>query len=219
MKTRLLPSLLNSNWAEFGKSSETVIVAGAEGVHLDVMDNHYVPNLTFGPTLCRDLIQYGIKGYIDVHLMVQPVDELIHGFVDAGAHRVTFHPEASLHVERSLSLVKAKGIEAGLALNPATPISVLKHVTHQLDFVLLMSVNPGFGGQKFIESTLDKAKQLREWLDKVKPEVSIGIDGGVSGSNIKVIQDAGVNEFVVGSAIFKAPDIVAQTKAIRGLLD
>lgn len=219
MKTRLLPSILNANWAEFGHACQTVVNAGAEGIHLDVMDNHYVPNLTFGPTLCRDLISHGVEGYMDVHLMVQPVDELIQGFLDAGAHRICFHPEASQHVDRSLAMIKSAGIEAGLALNPATPINVLEHVIDHIDYVLIMSVNPGFGGQQFIQSALTKVTHLRQWLDVNKPSVSIGIDGGIDASNIKTVQDAGANEFIVGSAIFKSGDVPATTRQIRDLLD
>lgn len=212
---RIYPSLLNADWAQFGASSKQVLDAGAYGLHLDVMDNHYVPNLTFGPSLVASLKNYGIEAFMDVHLMVEPVDALIESFAKAGASRITFHPEATRHVERSLALAKQLGVEAGLALNPSTPLDVLDFVWHTLDHVLIMSVNPGFGGQAFIGSALDKIKQIHALIQANKTSVSLSVDGGINSQNLLQVRDAGAGECVVGSAIFGSAD---PAQAVRELL-
>ena len=202
----IAPSILAADFARLGEEVETVLDAGADIVHFDVMDNHYVPNLTIGPMVCKALRDYGVTAPIDVHLMVQPVDDLIRMFADAGASYITFHPEASQHVDRSLQLVRDLGCKAGLVLNPATGLNSLDWVLDRLDMLLLMSVNPGFGGQKFIPSTLDKLKQARKMIDESGLDIRLEVDGGVGVANIREVAEAGADTFVAGSAIFSQPD-------------
>ena len=202
----IAPSILAADFARLGEEVETVLEAGADIVHFDVMDNHYVPNLTIGPMVCRALRDYGVTAPIDVHLMVQPVDDLIRMFADAGATYITFHPEASQHVDRSLQLVRDLGCKAGLVLNPATSIDTVDWVLDKIDMLLLMSVNPGFGGQKFIPSTLDKLKRARKIIDNSGFDIRLEVDGGVGVANIREVAAAGADTFVAGSAIFSQPD-------------
>lgn len=197
---------MSADFARLGAEVDAVLDAGADMVHFDVMDNHYVPNLTIGPMVCSALGKYGITAPIDVHLMVEPVDDLIDRFADAGATYITFHPEASCHVDRSLQLIKQKGCQAGLVLNPATPLSVIRHLLPQLDMLLLMSVNPGFGGQQFIPCTLDKLREARAAIDGLGLSTRLEIDGGVTVNNIADIATAGADTFVAGSAIFNQDD-------------
>ncbi|AUR52138.1 ribulose-phosphate 3-epimerase [Aquella oligotrophica] len=202
----IAPSILSADFAKLGEEITNVIDAGADWIHFDVMDNHYVPNLTIGPMVCKAIKPYCKDTPIDVHLMVSPVDSMIEEFAKAGADIITFHPEASLHVDRSLSLIKSFGLKAGLVLNPATPLSYLDYVIDKLDLVLLMSVNPGFGGQAFIPSILDKIKDTRIYLNKTGRDIILEVDGGVKIDNIAEIGTAGANAFVAGSAIFNSPD-------------
>ena len=202
----IAPSILAADFARLGEEVETVLEAGADIVHFDVMDNHYVPNLTIGPMVCKALRDYGVTAPIDVHLMVQPVDDLIRMFADAGASYITFHPEASQHVDRSLQLVRDLGCKAGLVLNPATGLDSMEWVLYRMDMLLLMSVNPGFGGQKFIPSTLDKLKRARQIIDDSGFDIRLEVDGGVGVGNIQEIAAAGADTFVAGSAIFSQPD-------------
>jgi ribulose-phosphate 3-epimerase len=202
----IAPSILAADFARLGEEVETVLNAGADIVHFDVMDNHYVPNLTIGPMVCKALRDYGVTAPIDVHLMVQPVDDLIRMFADAGASYITFHPEATQHVDRSLQLVRDLGCKAGLVLNPATGLDSLNWTLDRLDMLLLMSVNPGFGGQKFIPSTLDKLKQARKIIDDSGLDIRLEVDGGVGVGNIREVAAAGADTFVAGSAIFSQPD-------------
>ncbi|WP_100914199.1 ribulose-phosphate 3-epimerase [Pseudoalteromonas spongiae] len=202
----IAPSILSADFARLGEEVDNVLKAGADVVHFDVMDNHYVPNLTIGPMVCKALRDYGIEAPIDVHLMVKPVDTLIPMFADAGASIITFHPEASEHVDRTLSLIKEHGCKAGLVLNPATPLSCLEYVMDKLDVILLMSVNPGFGGQKFIPNTLDKLRAVRKLIDQSGYDIRLEIDGGVNVNNIAEIAEAGADMFVAGSAIFNQAD-------------
>ena len=202
----IAPSILAADFARLGEEVESVLEAGADIVHFDVMDNHYVPNLTIGPMVCKALRDYGVTAPIDVHLMVQPVDDLIRMFAGAGASYITFHPEASQHVDRSLQLIRDLGCKAGLVLNPASGLDAVDWVLDRLDMLLLMSVNPGFGGQKFIPSTLDKLQQAREIIDNSGFDIRLEVDGGVGISNIQEIARAGADTFVAGSAIFSQPD-------------
>ena len=198
----IAPSILSADFAKLGEEVDNVLAAGADWVHFDVMDNHYVPNLTIGPLVCDALRKHGVTAPIDVHLMVKPVDRIIPDFAKAGATAITFHPEATEHVDRSLQLVRDSGCQSGLVFNPATPLDVLEWVIDKVDIVLLMSVNPGFGGQKFIPSTLEKARQAREIIDRSGRDIRLEIDGGVSAANIAEIAEAGVDTFVSGSALF-----------------
>ena len=203
---KIAPSILSADFARLGEEVEAVLAAGADIIHFDVMDNHYVPNLTIGPMVCKALRDYGITAPIDVHLMVSPVDQLIGDFAKAGASYITFHPEASNHVDRSLQLIKDAGCKAGLVFNPATPLDALSHVMDKLDMILLMSVNPGFGGQSFIPSTLSKLSEARELIDSTGRDIRLEVDGGVTTANIREIAQAGADTFVAGSAIFNTDD-------------
>merc|ERR1719408_1241644 len=215
---RIAPSILSADFARLGEEVENVLAAGADVVHFDVMDNHFVPNLTIGPMVCKALKTYGITAPIDVHLMVSPVDAIIGDFAAAGADFITFHPEATTHIDRSLSLVRAAGCKSGLVFNPATPLDCLKYVMDKVDIILLMSVNPGFGGQSFIAGTLEKAKEARKMIDESGYDIRLQIDGGVSAKNIKEVAEAGVDMFVAGSAIFKDPrNVEAYTDTINSM--
>ncbi|WP_206860103.1 ribulose-phosphate 3-epimerase [Lysobacter changpingensis] len=204
--TVIAPSILSANFARLGEEVDNVLKAGADWVHFDVMDNHYVPNLTIGPMVCEALRKHGVTAPIDVHLMVEPVDRIVPDFAKAGATLISFHPEASAHVHRTIQLIKSHGCQAGLVLNPATPVDVLEWVLEDLDMVLLMSVNPGFGGQGFIPSALAKLRRVREMIDASGKPIRLEIDGGVKADNIGEIAAAGADTFVAGSAIFNAPD-------------
>ncbi|QGX39078.1 ribulose-phosphate 3-epimerase [Permianibacter aggregans] len=208
----IAPSLLSADFARLGEDATAVLNAGADWLHFDVMDNHYVPNLTIGPLVCEALRHYGITAPIDVHLMVKPVDRIIPDFAKAGASLITFHPEASEHVDRSLALIKDSGCQAGLVFNPATPLHHLDYVMDKLDMILLMSVNPGFGGQSFIPATLDKIRQVRERVEKSGRDIRIEVDGGIKVDNIAEVAKAGADTFVAGSAIFGKKDY-------RGIID
>jgi len=201
-KFLIAPSILSANFARLGEEVDNVLASGADIVHFDVMDNHYVPNLTIGPLVCEALRKHGVTAPIDVHLMVKPVDRIIPDFAKAGATYITFHPEASEHVDRTIGLIKENGCKAGLVFNPATPLDVLEYMLPKLDMVLLMSVNPGFGGQKFIPYVLDKARKVRAMIDAGGYDCRLEIDGGVSAANIREIAEAGVDTFVSGSALF-----------------
>ncbi len=211
----IAPSILSADFARLGEEVDAVLAAGADVVHFDVMDNHYVPNLTIGPMVCQALRNYGIKAPIDVHLMVSPVDALIQDFAGAGASYITFHPEASNHVDRSLQLIRSLGCKAGLVLNPATPVNCLEYVMDKLDIILLMSVNPGFGGQQFIPATLDKLVRVRELIDASGQDIRLEVDGGVGVTNIAEIARAGADMFVAGSAIFGSGDYAATIAGMR----
>ena len=202
----IAPSILSADFARLGEDVEAVLAAGADVVHFDVMDNHYVPNLSFGPMICEALRKYGITAPIDVHLMVSPVDDLIEQFAKAGASYISFHPEASQHVDRSLQLIIDNGCQPGLVFNPATPLHYLDHVIDKLHHILIMSVNPGFGGQSFIPSTLDKLRAVNQRVEESGKNIRIEIDGGVKTDNIRAIAEAGADMFVAGSVIFNAPD-------------
>lgn len=211
----IAPSILSADFARLGEDTAKVLAAGADVVHFDVMDNHYVPNLTIGPMVCKALRDYGISAPIDVHLMVKPVDRIIPDFSEAGASIITFHPEASEHIDRTLQLIRSCGCKAGLVLNPATPLSCLDYVMDRLDTILLMSVNPGFGGQSFIPATLDKLRQVRERIDASGLDIRLEVDGGVKVDNIGAIAAAGADMFVAGSAIFSQPDYAQVIAAMR----
>lgn len=215
----IAPSILSADFANLGKEIKTVIEAGADWIHFDVMDNHYVPNLTIGPMVCKAIKPYCTNALIDVHLMVSPVDRMIEEFAAAGADIITFHPEASLHIDRSLALIKSFGLKAGLVFNPATPLNYLEYVWDKIDVVLLMSVNPGFGGQAFIGEMLTKAQQARKLIDASGRDVILEIDGGVKVDNIAQIAAAGVDAFVAGSAIFNTPDYAETISKLRAQLN
>lgn len=221
MNYRIAPSILSADFTRLGEEVRRVIDAGADLIHFDVMDNHYVPNLTFGPMICQALRPVSTVP-IDVHLMVEPVDDMIRAFIEAGADIISFHPEASRHIDRSLQLIKNAGKQAGLVLNPATPVHVLEHVLDKLDMVLLMSVNPGFGGQSFIPHTLDKLRRVRSLLDHYQAQtgrrIALEVDGGVKASNIAEIAQAGADTFVAGSAIFGQDDYAAVIREMRQAL-
>ncbi|MDO6567828.1 ribulose-phosphate 3-epimerase [Alteromonas sp. 1_MG-2023] len=214
----IAPSILSADFARLGEEVENVLNSGADVVHFDVMDNHYVPNLTFGPMICEALRKYGITAPIDVHLMVKPVDDLIEKFADAGASYISFHPEASEHIDRSLQLIIDAGCKPGLVFNPATPLHYLDHVMDKLHHILIMSVNPGFGGQKFIPSTLDKVRAVKQRVLQSGHDIRIEIDGGVKVDNIRAIAEAGADMFVAGSAIFSEPDYRAVIDDMRSEL-
>ena len=215
----IAPSILSANFAKLGEEVDAVIAGGADWIHFDVMDSHYVPNLTIGPMVCAALKSHGVKSPIDVHLMVKPVDRLINEFAGAGADIITFHPEASEHIDRNLQQIRDAGCRAGLVLNPATPLTHLTHVMDKLDVVLLMSVNPGFGGQSFIRSTLDKIKNLRELIDNSEYEIRLEVDGGVKLENIAEIANAGADTFVAGSAIFSQPNYMEIIGKLRATIN
>jgi ribulose-phosphate 3-epimerase len=216
MKPIIAPSILSANFAKLGEEVDAVLAAGADWVHFDVMDNHYVPNLTIGPLVCEALRHHGVTAPIDVHLMVKPVDRIIPDFAKAGATMISFHPEASEHIDRTIGLIKEQGCQVGLVLNPATPLSVLDHVLDKLDMVLLMSVNPGFGGQSFIPHTLEKIRLVRERIRETGKLIRVEVDGGIKVDNIAAVALAGADAFVAGSAIFGATDyaqVIAQMRA------
>lgn len=211
----IAPSILAADFARLGSEVEAVLAAGADSIHFDVMDNHYVPNLTIGPLVCSALRGYGIRAPIDVHLMVKPVDRIIPDFAAAGADWITFHPEASEHIDRTLALIREQGCRSGLVFNPATPLTVLQHVLDKVDMVLLMSVNPGFGGQQFIPHTLDKLREARRMIDASERAIRLQVDGGIKASNIGAVAAAGADTFVAGSAIFGQADYTAAIGDMR----
>ena len=216
MTCLIAPSILSANFAKLGEEVDRVLESGADWVHFDVMDNHYVPNLTIGPLVCEALRRHGVTAPIDVHLMVKPVDRIVPDFAKAGATYISFHPEASEHVDRTIQLIHSNGCKAGLVFNPATPLSYLDFVLDQIDLVLIMSVNPGFGGQSFIPGALDKLRRVRELIDRSGRDIRLEIDGGVKAENIAEIARAGADTFVAGSAIFNAPDyadVIARMRA------
>ena len=214
-KSWIAPSILSANFAKLGDDVNAVVAAGADVIHFDVMDNHYVPNLTIGPLVCEALRKHGVTAPIDVHLMVKPVDRIVPDFAHAGATYISFHPEATEHVDRTIELIREHGCKPGLVLNPATPIDYLDYTLHKLDLVLLMSVNPGFGGQKFIPGVLDKVRAVRKRIDAAGLAVRLEVDGGVKVDNIGEVARAGADMFVAGSAIFGAPDYAATISAMR----
>lgn len=215
----IAPSILSADFARLGDEVEAVLDAGADVIHFDVMDNHYVPNLTIGPMVCAALRKHGVTAPIDVHLMVTPVDRLITDFAEAGASYISFHPEASHHVDRSLQLIRDHGCKSGLVFNPASPLNCLDYLLDKIDLVLLMSVNPGFGGQKFIPSTLDKLRRARSIIDEAENPIRLEVDGGVGVDNIRAIAEAGADMFVAGSAIFNSEDYRATIGAMRAQLE
>ena len=215
MEALIAPSILSADFARLGEDVRAVLKAGADMVHFDVMDNHYVPNLTIGPILCKALRNYGIDAPIDVHLMVEPVDRIIPDFAEAGASYISFHPEASRHVDRTLALIRENGCRAGLVFNPATPLDWLDYVLDKVDMILIMSVNPGYGGQKFIDSALEKVRRARRKIDDSGCSIRLEIDGGVKTDNIGRISAAGADTFVAGSAIFGSDDYAATISSMR----
>jgi len=215
MKPIIAPSILSANFAKLGEEVDAVLAAGADWVHFDVMDNHYVPNLTIGPLVCEALRKHGVTAPIDVHLMVKPVDRIIPDFAKAGASLISFHPEASEHVDRTIGLIRDSGCQAGLVLNPATPLNVLDHVLDKLDLVLIMSVNPGFGGQSFIPQALDKIRLVRERIRETGRLIRLEVDGGIKIDNIGAVAEAGADAFVAGSAIFGASDYADTIRHMR----
>jgi ribulose-phosphate 3-epimerase len=214
----IAPSILSANFAKLGEEVDAVLAAGADIVHFDVMDNHYVPNLTIGPLVCEALRKHGVKAPIDVHLMVKPVDRIIPDFARTGASIISFHPEASEHIDRTIALIREQGCQAGLVFNPATPLDFLDHTLHALDLVLIMSVNPGFGGQQFIPGALAKIAEVRRRIDASGRAVRLEVDGGVKVDNIGAIARAGADTFVAGSAIFGQKDYAATIKAMRAAI-
>jgi len=215
---QIAPSLLSADFARLGEEAERVLAAGGDLLHLDVMDQHFVPPLTVGPLVCRALRKHGIKAPIDVHLMARPVDSLITEFAKAGASSISFHPECSDHIDRSMTLIQSQGCKVGLALNPATPLSTLDHLLDRLDFILIMSVNPGFAGQPFLPSAIDKIKKTRALIEKTGRQITLAVDGGIKADNIAKVAAAGADTFIAGSAIFEQPDYAAAITALRTAL-